>query len=210
MDVNDHLNGAAREPDDSSTLDPIAGMRAIADIQAEGLRAAGELLDRVLGRDGPSSPPSNADSSDREYMPLLDAWASLLERFASGLSRAGAAGDVVVALDSDRVGPAVLIGWAEGLSTEVEVRLHNPGEATAGPLRLRAGSLVSPEGSELRGAEVRVEPDGIGELAAGASCTFTVSLRAECTPPAGVYRGALQATGAPSLWLPIEVRVEQC
>ena len=30
-------------------FDPVAGMRAMADIQAEGLRAAGELLERMLG-----------------------------------------------------------------------------------------------------------------------------------------------------------------
>ena len=32
----------------ASLFDPVAGMRAMADIQAEGLRAAGELLERML------------------------------------------------------------------------------------------------------------------------------------------------------------------
>ena len=37
------------------SFDPVAGMRAVADIQAEGLRAAGELLERMLRAepDGP-------------------------------------------------------------------------------------------------------------------------------------------------------------
>ena len=40
-------------------FDPVAGMRAVADIQAEGLRAAGDLLERMLG----SEPAANGARS---------------------------------------------------------------------------------------------------------------------------------------------------
>ncbi len=207
MDVNNELDGARQESPGAGPLDPIAGIRAMADIQAEGLRAASDLLDRVLDRDAPVAPSPNG-RNEREYVPLLDAWASLLERVAAGLTPPG--DGTLVAIDSDEVGPAVRIHWADGASSEVEISLRNPADQAAGPLRFACGRLSSADGAALIAAELLITPGEVAELPARGSATIVVSLRTERAPPAGIYRGTLQAAGAPLLWLPIEVTVEPC
>jgi hypothetical protein len=187
----------------------MAGMKAIADIQADGLRAASELLDRVLDRD-PPVPPAPDTSGEREYASLLDAWASLLERFAAGLARPGEEDVALVPIDSDAVGPAVRIRYADGESSEAEICLQNATGEEAGPLRLVCSALTGPDGTALGGAEVDFAPREVERLPARSSRGVTVSLRAERPLPRGVYRGTVQAAGAPSLWLPVEVTVEPC
>ena len=69
-------------------FDPVAGMRVMADIQAEGLRAAGALLERMLG----SEPDANGDRrapADDDYAALVDAWTELTRRIIAGLAEAG-------------------------------------------------------------------------------------------------------------------------
>ncbi len=179
----------------------------MADIQAEGLRAASDLLDRVLDRGAPVAATANG-SNERGYVPLLDAWASMLERLAAGLTTPG--DGTVAAIDSDEAGPAVRIRWADGVSSEVEISLRNPAEQAAGPLRFACPRLSSPDGAALMAADLLITPGEVVEVPARGSCTITVSLRTERAPPAGIYRGTLQAAGAPLLWLPIEVTVEPC
>ncbi len=208
MGVDDHVNGARGEPGQPKGIDPIAGMRAVADIQAEGLRAASDLLDRVLGRAAPAVPPPDGGSGERGYAPILDAWASLLEGFATALSTPG--GGTVLSIDSEQPGPVVRIRWADGVSSDVEMRIRNPGSEAAGPLRLAAGALLAPDGSVLEGAEIQVAPEEISELPARATLAVRISLRVERAPRPGTYRGTMQAPGAPSLWLPVEVTIEPC
>jgi hypothetical protein len=208
MGVNDHVNGAPQGAAEPQGIDPVAGIRAIADIQAEGLRAASDLLDRVLGRDAPAVPPPNGGSGERSYVPVLDAWASMLEGFAAALSTQG--GATVLSIDSEQPGPAVRIRWADGVSTSVELQITNPRSEAAAPIRLDAGALLAPDGSVLDGAAVGVAPAEIPELPARTSVPVTVSLRVARQPRPGTYRGTLQAAGAPALWLPVEVTIESC
>jgi hypothetical protein len=104
----------------------------------------------------------------------------------------------------------VRIRWADGVSSDVEMRLHNPASEASGRLRLAAGALLAADGSVLEGAELQVAPEEISELPARTSVSVTLSLRAERAPPPGTYRGTMQAAGAPSLWLPVEVTIEPC
>src|SRR3954451_1635517 len=88
-------------------FDPIAGMRAVADIQAEGLRAAGELLERML-RSEPDSGGGGgggARSPAGDYTALVDAWTDLLRRTVAGLAGVADPGAVTVAVDAAGVGP---------------------------------------------------------------------------------------------------------
>jgi hypothetical protein len=193
-------------------FDPVAGMRAMADIQAEGLRAASDLLERVLGPDqqvpaARSPSPSSAPGGD--YSTLVDAWAELLQRVASGLVPPAEPGTVTVRVDSDAVAPPVRLELADsgqGESATGEIWLHNGTSAAVGPLALSCGPLSAPGGKTLE-ARVEFDPGELPPLPPRSSRGVVVSLVVGAQPSAGLYRGTIQAEGAPALWLPIEVGV---
>ena len=196
-------------------FDPVAGMRAVADIQAEGLRAASELLERVLERDdGPRAEgsPSAAPSSERDYAGLVDAWVELLQRVSSGLAPAGDPGRVTISLDSETVSPPVRLSLdasEQECRAEGEVWLHNGTSAAVGPLVLRCGPLSAARGGVLD-AQVGFDPSEVSPLPPRSSRGIVISVLAVGESRPGIYRGVIQAEGAPSLWLPLEVTVSQC
>ena len=193
-------------------FDPVAGMRAMVDIQAEGLRAASDLLERVLEPDQRAPvvrSPSLSPSSERDYAGLVDAWADLLQRVAAGLAPRGEAGRVTIPVDSAAVGPPVRLvledpGQPEG--TAGEIWLHNGTSAAVGPLALRCGALSAP-GGEALDARVGFDPAEVPLLPPRSSRGIVISVLAEGEARAGIYRGTIQAEGAPALWLPVEVAV---
>jgi hypothetical protein len=193
-------------------LDPVAGMRAMADIQAEGLRAAGDLIERVLGSE-PDSPRPRPSSPAGDYTALVDAWADLLRRTVDGFARLGRPGAVTVAVDSTDIGPQVRLALRESGDADgsvAEVWLHNGTPSAVGPLALRCGPLSDPEGTVFEGADVCFEPPEVALLPARSSRAVTVSLAASPPLRPGTYRGTIQARGAPRLWLPLEVVVDPC
>ncbi len=206
------------EPDGASgrkrsvpPFDPVAGMRAVADIQADGLRAASELLERMLGseRDGPGPRPRPAE---RDYTALIDAWADLLQRIAAGLAQPVQTASVTIPVDSSGVGPPVRLTLEEPQSADgavTEVWLHNGTLSPVGPLSLRCGQLTASDGTVLDGATVCFEPGELELLPARSSRAVLVSLVAG-SPPPGIYRGMIQADGAPNLWVPFEVAIASC
>jgi hypothetical protein len=207
------------EPDGASgrkrsipPFDPVAGMRAVADIQAEGLRAASELLERMLGsdRDGPGQ---GSPSPERDYRALVDAWADLLQRVAAGLAQPGQAGAVTIPIDSSTVGAPVRLALDESNTTEgavAEVWVHNGTPFAVGPLALRCGQRTAPDGTVLDRVHVGFEPDEIELLPPRSNRAVLVSVTATGMPRPGFYRGTIQADGAPKLWLPLEVAIAPC
>lgn len=193
-------------------FDPIAGMRAMADIQADGLRAASELLDRMLGADRGSSPPPRDPPAESNSKALFDAWAEMLQRVAAGLARPGESnGALTVSLGTAGVGPAVRLALGGSSSaddeTGVELWLQNGTPSELGPIALRSGPLTDADGEVLEGAEVRFEPGELESLPPRSARAVRVSLAASGTPRTGIYRGMIQADGAPNLWLPLEVAI---
>src|SRR5688500_111982 len=83
-------------------FDPVAGVRAMAEIQAEGLRAAGDLIERMLGSE-PDGPDPRQSSAPGDYAALVDAWTDLLRRTVDGLAQLGQPGAVTVAVDSNGI-----------------------------------------------------------------------------------------------------------
>lgn len=199
--------GGAERP--VSRFDPVAGMRAVADIQAEGLRAAGELLERML-RSEPDRPADRSRSPAGDYGALVDAWTELIRRTIDGLAPPPRPGPITVPVDA--TGPELRLAVREpgGGGTAAEVWLHNPTFAAVGPLVLRCGQLSDAGGTVLAGAEVRFEPPELALLEARSSRAVVVSLAATGPLRPGTYRGTIQAAGAPRLWLPLEVAVEPC
>ena len=194
-------------------FDPVAGMRAMADIQADGLRAASELLERMLGHDREGLGPRDPTPASN-YAPLVDAWADLLQRIAAGLTQPVQPGGVTVPVDSSGVGPPVRLSLEEYRREDdaavAELWLHNGTPSAVGPLALRCGPLTASDGSVLEGAEVRFEPGKVARLPPRSSRGVLVSLAATGSPRSGVYRGTIQADGAPKLWLPVEVAIGPC
>jgi len=191
---------------------PVAGMRVMADIQAEGLRAAGELLERMLGSE-PDGRDQRPRSSAGSYMALVEAWTDLLGRTVAGLAQPAQQGAVTVAVDASDVGPPVRLVMSA--STDLpgavaEIWLHNGTAAAVGPLTLSCGQLSDSGGKALKAAEVHFEPRRVALLPARSSRAVVVSLAATGTLRPGIYRGAIQADGAPRLWLPLEVEVDPC
>jgi hypothetical protein len=193
-------------------FDPVAGMRAMADIQAEGLRAASDLLERVLEPDrrAPAElSPSRSPWSERDYAGLVDSWVELLQRVSAGLAPPGDAGRVTVSVDSAAVSPPVrlvLEGPEQVDGSAGEVWLHNGTSAAVGPLALRCGAL-SAAGGEVLDARVRFDPVEVPLLPPRSSRGVVISVLAVGEPRPGVYRGTIQTEGAPAMWLPLEVAV---
>jgi hypothetical protein len=191
-------------------FDPVAGMRAVADIQAEGLRAAGELLERML-RSEPDAPTPRPRSSGGELSGLVDAWTDLMRRTVAALAAPGEPDALTVAVDADGAGPQVRLALNEATdSAFAEVWLHNGTFSVVGPLALRCGPLSDADGTVLDGADVGFEPREVELLPARSSRAVVVSLAAAGPLRPGTYRGTIQAHGAPRLWLPLEVVIEPC
>ena len=125
-------------------------MRTLADIQAEGLRAAGLLLERMLATEPPAKP---AEEPAGDYSAVLEAWLDLARRTAAGLSAPGHPGAVTVPVDAAGAGPAVLLAAGE----TAEVWLHNGTTTPAGPFALRCGPLERADGAVLE-ATIRFDP----------------------------------------------------
>jgi hypothetical protein len=98
-------------------------------------------------------------------------------------------------------------GQDGGVSAEVEVWLHNGTAEPRADVSLHCGDLRAHDGSLLPATAVRFDPDRVDDLPARSSRGVVVSAVLDAERPAGVYRGLILATGAPDVWLPLEVVV---
>lgn len=187
----------------------------MADIQAEGLRAAGDLLERVLGTE--SGPPATREATPAgEYQAFVDAWIEVLRQTFAGLAQPPAGEAVTVPVEANGIGPPLRLAIgpaAEPGERGAEVWLHNGSRSAVGPVAFRCGELSDARGELLEGLEVRFDPAEVEALPARSSRAVTVSLSGEglaeaYSAPPGTYRGTIQARGAPGVWLPLEVVVE--
>jgi hypothetical protein len=187
----------------------------MADIQAEGLRAAGDLLERVLGSE--SGPPAaRAASPASEYQAFVDAWIEVLRQTFAGLAQPPAGETLTVPVEPNGIGPPLRLAMGPASETRgrsAEVWLHNGSGSAVGPVAFRCGELSDAQGELLAGVEVRFDPAEVEVMPPRSSRAVTVSLAGdglagEGPPGVGTYRGTIQARGAPGVWLPLEVVVE--
>jgi len=183
----------------------------MADIQAEGLRAAGDLLERVLGTE--AGPPATRDASPAsDYQAFVDAWIEVLRQSFAGLAQPPAGEAVTVPVEANGIGPPLRLAVgpaSEPAERSTEVWLHNGSRSVVGPVIFRCGDLSDAQGELLEGVEVRFDPAELEPLPARSSRAVTISLAGQVPLVAGTYRGTIQARGAPGVWLPLEV-VVQC
>lgn len=229
MDGGAHNGDRAGDRPDvpwASVFDPAANLRALTSIQAEGFRAASELVDRVVRMvavrpDGtervvrqatPLSAEQRADwlgATDVE--PLIRSWWAMAGQFlmGTGAQSPQAAPAVAPALDFSATGSAgrLELDAAVGGTATSEVWLHNSADGDLGRICLRCSQLMADDGSTLDATAIRFDPDSVpmpGRCSRGVGVTVTV---ASNNRP-GLYRGTVLVEGRPTLWLPIIVRVQ--
>ncbi len=217
----------------ASVFDPVANARALEQIQRRGLRAAGELVDRLVsvvdgdparerpadtGADGASRDGAASGSTAANGSDPLGVWVDLVTQTLQTMARLAVpepgpgaqptGGPVWVdVLTGRRSGTFALITGPTASATG-ELWLHNPSAHAVGPLRLDVGELRSPDGRSLPGAAVRLDPESVPELPArssrGVSACFGPP-HATDLPHAGRYRGLLQVDGADAVAVPVEL-----
>jgi hypothetical protein len=210
----------------ASLLDPIANARALGEVQAQALRAAGDLVERLARAvDGPegeaTDPDGNGPVPDDDREPgatgdgarLLDVWIDMLARVAQTWSRAPHdAASAANRIDLDlAVGPGGrrLVLASDGndrTAAAGELWLHNDSQVAVGPLVPRAADLVSGVGVSL-GVGWDFDPPAIDEMPARSSRGVTISATRSPDAVPGTYRGLLQIGGTPNGWIPVEVVV---
>ncbi len=213
----------------ASVFDPVANARALEQIQRRGLRAAGDIVDRLVavvdgarehdvttnGDGAPTAPTANGADP-------FGIWADLMTQTLQAMSRLGVpdgaspqqptGGPVWVDVVSGRGSGAFVLALDSGAEKEPaagELWLHNASEHAVGPLRLHVGELRSPEGATLASSAVSVDPASIDGLPARSSRGVTASIDASVEVAAGRYRGLLQIDGADAVAVSVELTVAE-
>lgn len=208
-------------------FDPVLGAKIFGEIQAEGLRAAGALVDRLVHLvDGPrqnvGEAATQSDPHDESVEPPLDMgavlpwfelWRDLVERTSDTLQRFQGAG-VGPNGDGIRVGVDGSLLPAHPLTVTLdssgrgsgEMWLHNGTTEDQGELVPHCGPLCGLDGGALDG-DVTVDPPKVDGLPSRSSRGFVIAIAADPSSTPGIYRGVVQVRGADAVWMPIEVVV---
>jgi hypothetical protein len=198
-------------------LDPTADASMLGDIQRRGLRAAGELVDRLIvavdGDGGPGDPmgdePGPATASPT--LDLMRVWLELLQRGVEALEGAAGGGGISGPATAD-----VGAGTAAGVvrmrldgqhRATAEVWLHNGTAEAITDLAFHCGELRAADGTSLPADAIRFSPPRVDDLPARSSRGVAVEATVPDGAAAGAYRGVVLVAGAPDVWLPVEVRI---
>jgi hypothetical protein len=218
-------NGDIHDVPWASIFDPAANVRALTAVQAEGFRAASELVDRfvrmvatrpngsaaTVRQAAPLSAEQRADlfgATDVE--PLIRSWWAMAGQFLMGGApqTPGSAAPISPALDftgSAATGRLEFETEAGGTAT-TEVWLHNAADRDLGRIRLRCSELMADDGSVIGAAACQLNPKSVpipGRTSRGVGVKVDTSQK---TKP-GVYRGTVLVEGRPELWLPVMLTV---
>jgi hypothetical protein len=209
----------------ASVFDPAANARAFSAIQAEGFRAASEIVDRFAriattglnGKDRSMTSAARLPDDQRadlfgatDIEPLIRSWWVMIGQFLLGsaqrvpdpVSADGASLD----FSSDEVnGQLDLRATAAGAAT-AEVWLHNRGASDLGQIGLRCSDLLANDGSVISAGAVSVEPASV-PMPSRSSRGLKVKIQAPQGVQPGVYRGTLLVEDHPELWLPVVLTV---
>lgn len=197
-------------------------MRALSAIQADGFRAASELVDRFvrmaaagLTASESPNPPGATDASDlygaTGLEPFVASWWAMVDqllRVTSPRRATEAALSDKATLDfatAQATGRVELHSVAPGAATG-EVWLHNGGPVDMGKVALRCSDLLSHDGTVIPARRMRFEPD-IVPMPARSSRGVTVQVDVDEHVAPSSYRGILLADGHPDVFLPIELVV---
>ena len=227
--VNEDQDPGATTRPGSFLFDPVLGATLFNEIQAEGLRAAGMLVDRLIhlvdgsptaaDQDGASASrdePASAGPTESQagaILPWFELWRDLAERTSDTVQRlngaaTGPTGDgVQVGIDGSLapVRPLTITVDSAGHG-HGEMWLHNGTPEDHGELIPHCGPLSDEFGATLV-HDAEIEPPKIDALMSRSSRAFAISIHADPASAPGTYRGIVQVQGAAAVWMPIEVVV---
>ncbi|WP_082690395.1 hypothetical protein [Mycobacterium sp. M26] len=212
-------DGAIADLPWASVFSPTANARALSAIQAEGFRAASQLVDRFVraveagarpttNGHAETASPGREQSAGPDLERLTRAWWSMFGQFLLGAAPSAGRAGAGIALGVDGRGAAGSVdmditgdGWASG-----EVWLHNNSGEDFGVVQLRCGELISHSGGVIAAAATQCDPT---DVPVPARSSRGVALKIHVAPfdPPGIYRGTLVVTGHPDLWLPVALTV---
>ncbi len=196
----------------------MAAARAIGGVQAQALRAAGDLVERLTQMVDGADRVSDADAAGEEEAPrsesarLVDLWSEILARVSRSFDGAGsdtprAPGRFEVDVDAGPEPGALGISWDAATGRgQAEVWLTNSSERARTDLKLTVGPLMAPSGA-LADATLQCDPNPIVELPARSSRGLRIEVVAPGVVPPGEYRALAQIDGT-AAWFPIELRIE--
>ncbi|CAN5607302.1 hypothetical protein BH09ACT7_BH09ACT7_56860 [soil metagenome] len=216
----------------SSVFDSAANLRAMSAIQAEGLRAASELVDRFVrfaanGLNSTNSATDPAVQNERadlygatDIAPLIRSWLPMWglqslvppaapESTPPGSARAreavaGACASMDLEL-SEATGPLKLETTAPGIAS-AELWLHNRGMTDFGDVKIGCASIVADSGRAIDDVAVTFDPSNV-PMPARSSRGIAVGVEVGHDIDPGVYRGLIVVEGHPQLCVPIVVTI---
>jgi hypothetical protein len=209
----------------ATVFDPAANARALSTIQAEGFRAASELVDRFVriastglsgnGRSTPSAAPLTQDQradlfGATDIEPLIRSWWSMVGQFLLGtapraLDSPGAEPATLDFSNAEAKGRLHLEATVPGTTT-AEVWLHNRAPKDLGEVQLRSSDLLAHDGGMIGSGAVTFIPAAVpmpGRSSRGIELKIGVPQGVQ----PGLYRGTLLVEGHPELWLPLVLTV---
>jgi hypothetical protein len=201
----------------ASVFSPTANARALNAIQAEGFRAASQLVDRFVRAVGPPDPQSDngngnaslgSSATDSDLERLTRAWWSMFGQLLLGAAPGAqqtAFGAPTLAFGRQGTGSVALETTGPGWVT-TEVWLHNNTATDFGAVTLHCSELLAHCGHRIAAAAVQCGPDPV-PVPARSSRGVPVRVHVAPFDPPGVYRGILLAAGHPELWLPVALTV---
>ena len=224
MGQDDGHGARSSRPWLADALDPVENLRALADVQAFGRRAAEDLADRILawgdGKDG-SAPGAAPEADAPQGRPAL---ADLVEQLRGDAVLAGEVSTRLVEHAVSLVGilierlpprsrtdaapprvdlPSVVAG---GESSAV-FWVHNTSAAVVAAVRPHCAPPRSHLGRELAADAVAFDPPILDPLPARSTCGIEVRVRVAPDVEPGLYVSVLMASNVPDLYLPLQVEV---
>jgi hypothetical protein len=204
-------------------FDPAANMRALTAIQSQGMRAAGDLVDRFVhgsGGDTAAGPPPGNGRADMfgalDMEPLVRSWWSMFGQFLAGPGGADARRATTDPAQATGAPQPTGAGLQATGCLEVtvpapgvgiaEIWLHNMGNEDLGDVTMRCSDLLADHGTVLPADRVGFRPSVVampGRSGRGIEVRFEIDRGA--LP--GRYRGTVLAAGYPDLWLPVVLTV---
>ncbi|MCV7178276.1 hypothetical protein [Mycolicibacterium sphagni] len=218
-------NGDIHDVPWASIFDPAANMRALTSVQAEGFRAASELVDRFVRMvatrpDGgaaavrQASPLSDEQRADflgaTDVEPLIRSWWAMAGQFLMGgapqTQPATAATSPALDFTGSAASGRLEFETEVGDSATAEVWLHNSADGDLGRICLRCSELMAHDGSVIEAAAARLDPKVV-PMPGRSSRGIAVTVKATKKTKPGVYRGTILVEGRPELWLPVALTV---
>ncbi|MGE2718480.1 hypothetical protein [Mycolicibacterium celeriflavum] len=189
----------------ASVFDPAANARALSAIQAEGFRAASQIVDRFvrLARTDGEGATTESVAGPPDLERLTRAWWSVAGQFLLGGARAR---DVELDLSSAGGQQGVVLESALPGRAETVVWLHNRTDDDFGRIQLRCSDLLARSGSVISSRELALDP-AVVEMPPRCSRGIAVALEVSESTAPGVYRGTMLVDADDSLWLPVVLTV---